>query len=132
MTPCSVLLHPADTVAIALRDLPAGLQATESYGALSVRTGVPAGHKVAIRDLAEGATVYKFGQEIGRATRAIAAGDHVHAHNLEFAEGERDYAFGADAGRSPATELWGPTTFDGIVRDEAASRRATTSASSRR
>ena len=43
---------------------------------------VPSGHKVALRAVAEGAAVHKYGQVIGFATAPIAPGDHVHSHNL--------------------------------------------------
>ncbi len=43
--------------------------------------GVPFGHKVALRPIAAGEPVVKYGIAIGRATRDIAAGEHVHVHN---------------------------------------------------
>ncbi|MDQ1292502.1 MAG: altronate hydrolase [Actinomycetota bacterium] len=66
-----VRLHPGDDVAVAVRDLPDG-----SGGK------VPAGHKVAVRNLAAGDLVRKYGQVIGQATRPIRTGEHVHSHNL--------------------------------------------------
>jgi (2R)-sulfolactate sulfo-lyase subunit alpha len=47
---------------------------------------VPLGHKIALRDLAAGERVIKYGVPIGVATRDIRAGEHVHVHNLK---GER-------------------------------------------
>jgi (2R)-sulfolactate sulfo-lyase subunit alpha len=44
---------------------------------------VPIGHKVALQDLAVGATVIKYGQDIGRVVAPIRRGDHVHTHNLK-------------------------------------------------
>ncbi len=46
------------------------------------------GHKYARRDIAEGEAVIKYGLPIGRATRAIAAGEHVHVHNVRTNLGE--------------------------------------------
>ncbi len=43
---------------------------------------VPMGHKVAMRAIASGERVMKYGCSIGEATVDIAAGDHVHVHNL--------------------------------------------------
>ena len=40
------------------------------------------GHKYAIRPIAEGEDVVKYGMPIGHATRAITPGEHVHSHNL--------------------------------------------------
>ena len=44
---------------------------------------VPIGHKVALRDLAEGDTAIKYGQDIGRMVGAARQGGHVHVHNLK-------------------------------------------------
>jgi (2R)-sulfolactate sulfo-lyase subunit alpha len=44
---------------------------------------VPLGHKVALRDLESGATVVKYGQDIGRVVAPIRKGEHVHTHNLK-------------------------------------------------
>ncbi len=44
---------------------------------------VPIGHKVALRDLAVGDSVTKYGQDIGRVVAPIRRGDHVHTHNLK-------------------------------------------------
>ena len=41
------------------------------------------GHKYALRDIAEGENVVKYGMPIGHATRAIAKGEHVHVHNVK-------------------------------------------------
>lgn len=45
-------------------------------------TQVPFGHKVSINDIREGQPVRKYGEPIGVATQTIAAGSHVHVHNL--------------------------------------------------
>jgi (2R)-sulfolactate sulfo-lyase subunit alpha len=44
---------------------------------------VPIGHKVALQDLSVGATVIKYGQDIGRVIAAVRKGEHVHVHNLK-------------------------------------------------
>jgi len=44
-------------------------------------------HKFALRDIAAGEPIIKYGESIGRATRAIRAGEHVHVHNLVSARG---------------------------------------------
>ena len=47
------------------------------------------GHKYALRDIAEGENVVKYGMPIGHATRFIAKGEHVHTHNLVTNLGEK-------------------------------------------
>lgn len=44
---------------------------------------VPIGHKVALRDLAVGEAVIKYGHDIGKVIQPIRRGDHVHTHNLK-------------------------------------------------
>ena len=57
---------------------------------------IPIYHKIAIRDIPSGATVFKYGQPIGIASRAIAKGEHVHIQNLESDRGRGDRKKGAD------------------------------------
>ena len=84
----ALLLNAQDDVAIARRDLPAdsvvSLDVIETpHLQIRLRQTIPAGHKLALRSLPAGAPVHRYGQVIGFASRAIAAGDHVHSHNLE-------------------------------------------------
>jgi (2R)-sulfolactate sulfo-lyase subunit alpha len=50
---------------------------------LTARQDVPIGHKVALKDLREGDTAIKYGQDIGLMKGPAAQGDHVHTHNLK-------------------------------------------------
>jgi (2R)-sulfolactate sulfo-lyase subunit alpha len=85
------LAHRAgDDVAVAVRDAEPG-EASGAYlddgtrVVINARARIPLGHKVALRDLAEGATVIEYGVPIGRTRCAIGAGDLVHTHNLRSA-----------------------------------------------
>lgn len=53
---------------------------------------IPYGHKIALRDVAKGETIFKYGLSIGSATEDIKAGDHVHIHNVESNRGRGDLA----------------------------------------
>ena len=44
---------------------------------------VPIGHKIALVDLPVGATVIKYGEDIGRIVAPVRKGEHVHVHNLK-------------------------------------------------
>jgi altronate dehydratase len=90
-------LHEADDVAVLKRPLKAGAELVEDAFRLVVRGDLPIGHKLALRALPDGAPVRKYGQIIGFAQGALAAGDHVHTHNLAMREFARECAFGADA-----------------------------------
>lgn len=58
-----------------------GIDLCRLQGGLKVAPGIAFGHKAALRAIAEGEAVIKYGVAIGRATRAIGQGDHVHVHN---------------------------------------------------
>lgn len=93
----AVHLHPADEVAVARVPLPPGLRLRTSGGVARVARLVPSGHKVALRAVAQGEAVHKYGQVIGFASAPIAPGDHVHSHNLGVGALTHDYAIGVDA-----------------------------------
>ena len=111
-----LLLRPDDSVGLMTRALTAGTDVLAGDVRVRLRDDVPAGHKVALLDIPTGGQVLKYGQAIGVATRPIAAGEHVHTHNLAFADFERDYAFGVDAKGHPGAPAGPPTTFNGIIR----------------
>lgn len=85
----AIVLSPADNVAVANGRLEPG---TELPGGAAVAAAIEQGHKVAIRPVAAGEAVVKYGQAIGRATAAIAPGEHVHSHNLAFEAGRMPVA----------------------------------------
>ncbi len=87
-----IRLHPNDDVLIARSQLVGGV----NVEGVSVRGLIPAGHKVAIRAIDIGQPVRRYNQIIGFASKPIAAGEHVHTHNLAMGDFTRDYAFGAD------------------------------------
>jgi altronate hydrolase len=91
---CAILLRPDDDVAVAVTDLPAGTSVSTATGQLTLSTTVPPAHKLAVRAVAAGSAVHKYGQSIGVATVDIAAGDHVHVHNLAMDDAARSYEFG--------------------------------------
>lgn len=42
---------------------------------------IPLGHKIALTDIEQGATLIKYGHDIGRSIASIGKGHHVHVHN---------------------------------------------------
>lgn len=75
---CCVPLAPGDTV-----KLPDG-------GTLIALDPIPVYHKLAVRPIAAGEKVFKYGQQIGVASADIAPGAHVHVQNLESDRGRGD------------------------------------------
>jgi altronate hydrolase len=110
----TIKLNPADDVVIARIDIPAGTELIKE--GVRVAMNVPAGHKIAVRDIAEGKPVRRYNQIIGYSTKPIRAGEHVHVHNLGMAHFERDYAFGVDY--KPTEFVPNPATFMGIKRPD--------------
>ncbi len=51
---------------------------------------IPYGHKIALRPIAEGEDVIKYGLSIGSASEDIPAGSYVHIHNVESNRGRGD------------------------------------------
>jgi altronate hydrolase len=108
----TIRLGDADDVVIARRQLVSG-SVIDAEG-VTVAGLVPPGHKLAVRDIAAGAPVRRYGQIIGFATQPIRRGQHVHVHNLGMGTFAREHAVGVDAVPTlPAAE---PATFEGIVR----------------
>ena len=111
--PALLRLDSSDNVAVALR----ALAPDEILEGFAIAEAVPAGHKVALAPLAAGAEVRKFGWPIGRATQAIAAGAHVHSHNLAtMLTGVEAYAFAPAA--PAALPADGGLQFQGYRRSD--------------
>jgi len=108
-------IDPRDSVATALRDLEPG----EQHVGVTLAEPVARGHKVALRAIPEGEAVIKFGFPIGRATRDIAPGAHVHSHNLATAlAAEGRYLYRPDprpSGEAPDATFLGYRRADGRV-----------------
>lgn len=111
-----LVLREGDDVAVALRDLNPGEVVADGTVQASVVSRVPRAHKIAIRAVRAGEPVRKYGQLIGVATRDIAAGEHVHSHNLAY----RDFGPAAEATATPPSALPTPSgprpTFLGYPR----------------
>lgn len=88
------VIHSDDDVAVAIAPIAAGVEVRAGDVVLRAAQEIPRGHKIALRAIAAGAPVRKYGFPIGVATQAIASGEHVHSHNLATAlGGVEDYAY---------------------------------------
>jgi len=112
--PDAIRLNPADNIVIALRDLGSG--STVPDVAAPLAGPVSRGHKIAARAVAQGENVIRYGQIIGVATRPIAAGEHIHTHNLGMGAHEQDYAHATEVRPLPAPAE--PRTFLGYHRTD--------------
>lgn len=86
----AIRLDSRDTVAILIEDAAAGAEiAVQGDGAggpeptgLTAAEPIPYGHKVALSAMESGDPVIKYGEKMGIARKRIAAGEHVHVHNV--------------------------------------------------
>lgn len=90
--------HADDSVAtifgdpvVAGEDVEIGIPGGRSV-TVNAHADVARGHKIAIHQIPQGTRVLKYGHVIGRATHDIAAGEHVHVHNVESERGRGDLA----------------------------------------
>lgn len=74
----TIVISPADSVAVALR----ALQKGESAEGVTLLSDIAKGHKFARRAIKAGEQIIKYGAVIGYATADIPAGSHVHSHNM--------------------------------------------------
>ena len=79
-----------DNVATALEPLEPGRTVAANGVSVVALEAIPAGHKIALRTIAAGDEVLKYGSPIGTATTGIAAGAHVHTHNVASSRGRGD------------------------------------------
>ncbi len=78
-----IKIHPADNVAVAVNTLKTGEKVACDGQEITLTKDIPAGHKLALTDIPEGANIVKYGFPIGHAIVDIAVGAHVHSHNLK-------------------------------------------------
>jgi len=107
----TIRLHAGDAVVIARSTVLPGTEVAP--GVLAVER-IPAGHKVAVRALAPGEEIRRYGQIIGFATAPILPGGHVHTQNCGMGDFAKDYAYAQDA--RPTAMANEQRTFLGIRR----------------
>ena len=89
-----IVINTKDNVATALIDLEKGISLQVEVGDNKVkvapRNPIPFGHKLALKKIPKGDNIIKYGEVIGKATRDIEVGEHVHVHNVESKRGRGD------------------------------------------
>lgn len=121
-SPTALRVHHDDNVAVALAPLSAGehiaIDGDAHSIAVTLTENVPAGHKIALRDLDTNDLVFKYGLPIGRVTQPIRAGSWVHSQNLatRLSEAKGYERRVASAGAEKNEEHISVPTFDGYRR----------------
>jgi len=81
-----IVINEKDNVATALKVLNAGAEVSVEFQGrvqrITLLSDIPMGHKFALKDMAEGEAVIKYGEPIGQSTVKITRGEHVHVHNV--------------------------------------------------
>ena len=112
----SIKITEMDNVAVALHPIAAGEAVDAAGGALKAAQDIPQGHKVALRAIASGEDIMKYGFSIGHATEDIAQGMWVHTHNVKTnLSGEVEYSYHPKLTWPEKKE---PETFMGYRRDD--------------
>lgn len=89
-----IQIHDTDNVVVALKELSAGQTFTVEEVTIELKDDVPRGHKIAIKQIASGEDVVKYGYPIGHAIKEISVGEHVHTHNTKTnLDGIQEYQF---------------------------------------
>ena len=114
--PQAIQVSPIDNVCVAIANISNSHTINVNNIALSVPDDIPAGHKIALKDIANGEHVYKYGFSIGHATKDISKGQHIHSHNLSTSlDGSEKYHYKNEPTEQPSKSNM--PTFDGFVRE---------------
>lgn len=90
----AIVVHECDNVATSLRDLKKGeevlLEIDDTKCNVVLLNDIPFAHKFALKNIDIGENVIKYGEVIGKASKSIKMGEHVHVHNIESTRGRGD------------------------------------------
>ena len=116
--PTTIQLDPRDNVLVALADLPSGERVMNSGVDCTLTAAIPAKHKFATEDLAEGAEIVMYGVIVGRAREPIPQGGLLTTQNVVhdaagFQAKDTSYIWA-----SPDVTRWAARTFDGYHRPD--------------
>ncbi len=112
-----LLLNEKDNVAVARLPVATGTEIVVNGHKIIARENIAIGHKLALEPIVANATIRKYGEIIGKATKEIAPGEWMHTHNVAPDFSGKNYEF---ATRTPVTEYFAPEeagTFMGYQRE---------------
>lgn len=114
-----IKINPADNVAVAINPLSKGNNVEIDGDVITLATDVPAGHKFALRDIAEGENIIKYGFPIGHALHGVAKGTFLDHNDIRTnLAGTLDYS---GVSRKPVAEgvcSGKELTFEGYPRKD--------------
>ncbi|MCD8206409.1 MAG: altronate dehydratase family protein, partial [Bacteroidales bacterium] len=108
-------INPADNVAVAVNDVVKGDEAVIEGVTVTALENIPAGHKIALRDIAEGENITKYGFPIGHVLRAVPKGGLIDHNILKTnLEGTLEYSY--KPAQTPIAPAADKPTFKGYKR----------------
>ena len=108
-------INQADSVVVCLEPKKQGDVIEIDGKTITVNQDTPAGHKVLIKDVAQGEDIIKYGYPIGHAMQALKAGDWVNENNLKTnLSGTLEYTYNPVS--EPLKYSKENRTFKGYVR----------------
>lgn len=112
-------INDADNVAVAVEALTAGETVELAGTTYTVGSDIPAGHKMAIKPIAQGEDVVKYGFPIGTAKESVEPGTWMHTHNVQSKlAGELTYSYEPEKAGETAVANAKEYTFDGYERED--------------
>lgn len=116
-----IKINPADNVAVAITPLSKGAVIEVDGKSITLVTDIPAGHKVALQDIAAGENVIKYGFPIGHVLHDVKEGSYLDHNDIKTnLAGQLDYSdIKINGGAAPVVSATEPAlTFDGYVRPD--------------
>jgi altronate hydrolase len=114
-----IIIEPGDSVAVALRPYAKGETITINGAPLTVQEDIPAGHKIALKDLVKDEAVIKYGNKIGVVTKDIKQGQWVHTHNVKsHIHGNNEYTYNPRKGQEAVLPVPEGLSFQGYKRED--------------
>jgi len=107
-------IHETDNVAVCKESFPEGKLVCADRPFL-LQQSIPMGHKVALKPIKKGETIFKYGFSIGRATEDVLPGSHIHSHNMKSClTGQEVFSYHPTVFPTPAKNQ---KTFQGYLRE---------------
>ena len=113
-SPQTLVLHDADNIAVTMRNISQG-ESVESFDFVA-NQNIPSGHKIAVRNIASGEEIIKYGNVIGLASQNISSGDHVHTQNVAMTESQRNNVYTNNAREEDTLPITQRSVFQGYKR----------------
>ncbi|MGD8521868.1 MAG: altronate dehydratase family protein [Desulfobacterales bacterium] len=119
MTKDAILIDEMDSVAVVIRKLTKGQSININGKSVTVKDDIPVPHKIALKEIKRGDSIFKYGYSIGFAAQDIKEGQWVHIHNIKSALTE-SVSYEYHPSRAPALRplISKDLTFNGYKRED--------------